>query len=256
MKNTAQTEPFLVIGNWKMNGTRELLHKFACDLETTAPAGCTQVLCLPSVIIPNAVDALADHNIEIGGQNCSSHPSGAFTGEVSSTMLVEAGAKWVIVGHSERRTGFSETDEEVNSKADAAITGGLVPIICVGECSADREDGRHLDVILDQLAASTPSNLQLGEAVIAYEPVWAIGSGKSASEDQVREAHDAIAAWLKENLVPLPVLYGGSVKPDSAADLAAIRNVDGFLVGGASLDPASFKGIGTVSSETLSKAQR
>lgn len=256
MNSGAQSGSFLIVGNWKMNGTRDLLHKFACDLETRAPADCKLVLCLPAVLIPDAVDTLASHAVDIGGQDCSRHPSGAFTGDVSSTMLVEAGANWVIVGHSERRSGYSESDEEVRSKAVAAIRNELVPIICIGECSADRESGRHLDVILDQLAASTPSSVKTGQAVIAYEPVWAIGSGKSASEDQVREAHNAIAQWLEVNLVPLPVLYGGSVKPSSAASLAAIHNVDGFLIGGASLDPVSFKKIGILSSETLNKPQR
>jgi len=239
-----------------MNGDRELLLRFSNDVETTAPSGCKQVVCPPSVLVIAACDAFAGHSIEVGGQDCSQHLSGAFTGDLSPNMLVEAGARWVILGHSERRSGYLETSEEVAEKAAAAIKAGLTPIICIGESAADREGGKHLEVIIDQLEASTPETLRTGEATIAYEPVWAIGSGVSASEDQVREAHNVIAEWLEQHRVPLPVLYGGSVKPASAASLSAIGNVDGFLIGGASLDPESFKSIGAIVAETLDNPSR
>jgi triosephosphate isomerase len=251
MSNATHIEPFLIIGNWKMNGDRELLRRFSNDIEATAPNGCKQVICPPSVLVTAACDAFADHSIEVGGQDCSQHLSGAFTGDLSPNMLVEAGARWVILGHSERRSGYSETSKEVAEKAAAATKAGLRPIICIGESAADREGGKHLEVIVDQLEASTPEVLQVGEAAIAYEPVWAIGSGVSASEDQVREAHDVIAKWLEQHRVPLPVLYGGSVKATSAASLSAIQNVDGFLIGGASLDSESFNSIGANVAETL-----
>ncbi len=239
-----------------MNGDRELLRRFSNDIEATAPNGCKQVICPPSVLVTAACDAFADHSIEVGGQDSSQHLSGAFTGDLSPTMLVEAGARWVILGHSERRSGYSETSEEVSEKAAAATKAGLRPIICIGESAADREGGKHLEVIIDQLEASTPEAIQVGEATIAYEPVWAIGSGVSASEDQVREAHDVIAKWLEQHRVPLPVLYGGSVKATSAASLSAIQNVDGFLIGGASLDPESFNSIGANVAETLDSITR
>lgn len=239
-----------------MNGDRELLQRFSNDIEVTAPNGCKQIICPPSVLVTTACDAFADHSIDVGGQDCSRHLSGAFTGDLSPNMLVEAGARWVILGHSERRSSYSETSEEVAEKTAAAIKAGLTPIICIGESATDREASMHLEVIVDQLEASTPETLQAGEAAIAYEPVWAIGSGVSASEDQVREAHDVIAKWLIQRRVPLPVLYGGSVKATSAASLSAIQNVDGFLIGGASLDPESFNTIGANVAETLGSSSR
>ena len=256
MKNKNYIEPFLIVGNWKMNGDRELLQRFSHEIKTDAPHGCKQVICPPSVLVSSACDAFADHCIEVGGQDSSQFVLGAFTGDVSPIMLVEAGARWTILGHSERRSAYSETSERVSEKAVAAIKAGLKPIICIGESAADRESRNHLEVIIDQLEASMPDNLKSGQATIAYEPVWAIGSGISASKYQVREAHNAIAKWLEQYRVPLPILYGGSVKPSSAASLSSIQNVDGFLIGGASLDPKEFEIIGEIVAETLGNSMK
>ncbi|SDE02964.1 triose-phosphate isomerase [Ruegeria marina] len=243
MNTVTSDAPFLVIGNWKMNGSRTLLGDFARELSAQSPAGCKRILCLPSVLLTSGVVSLSDVDVELGAQDCSEAPSGARTGEVSAGMLVEAGARWVIVGHSERRAAFGETSTAVRDKAHAAAAAGLVPIICIGESKTDRDAGRHLDVILEQLELSMPPVANELLCVIAYEPVWAIGSGQSASADQVAEAHGVIANWLNKKDCRIPVLYGGSVKPDSAPELARLPHVDGFLVGGASLEPASFEDI-------------
>lgn len=252
MKDVTESTPFLVIGNWKMNGTRAQLCEFAHSSAPQDPEGCKRVLCLPSVLLPHGVSTFSQTSIEFGGQNCHESASGAFTGEISASMLADAGAKWVILGYSERREGFGETDALVRSKAVTALSVGLIPIICIGESLEDRDAGRHLGVILAQLEASTPLAEPGWLLAIAYEPIWAIGSGISASEDQVLEAHEAIANWLRENRQPAPVLYGGSVKPETAAGLASLDHVDGFLIGGASLNPLSFDSIADLSAAALS----
>ncbi len=251
MRDFSDSKPFLVIGNWKMNGTRQQLRDFAEASAGEAAYGCQRVLCLPSLLVPHGVEAFAGSSIQIGGQDCHNETAGAYTGDTSAPMLVEAGANWVIVGHSERRESHGETDAIVNAKAVAALNAGLTPIICIGEKIEDRQAGRHLDVILSQLDASVPATAPGQAVVVAYEPVWAIGTGLSASEAQVSEAHTAIANWQKAHNQPLPVLYGGSVKPGTAAALACLENVDGFLIGGASLDAASFASIAKRSSAAL-----
>lgn len=243
MISEAQKSTFLVVGNWKMNGSRESLGQFVNGLPKKAPVGCRRVVCLPSILIPFGQETFENHTVEIGAQTCNAERFGALTGEISAEMLAENGVSWVIVGHSERRDGFSETDADVLGKAAAVHRAGMNAIICVGEQQEDRASGRHLDVILQQVERSLPKSAASENTVIAYEPVWAIGSGESASEDQIFEAHAAIDTWLKENARPLPVLYGGSVKPESASNIAKIQHVSGFLVGGASLDPSSFQGI-------------
>lgn len=242
---------FLAVGNWKMNGSRDSLTEFASGLPASAPTDLTRVLCLPSILIPFGQETFETQSIDIGAQTCNAEPFGALTGEISAEMLAESGASWVIVGHSERRDSFGETDVDVHNKAAAVHRAGMNAIICVGEQKADRASGRHLDVILQQVERSLPHNATYENTVIAYEPVWAIGSGESASEGQISEAHAAIATWLARNGRQLPVLYGGSVKPDSASKIAAIKHVSGFLVGGASLDSNSFQGIIEATAETF-----
>jgi len=244
-----ENTPFLVIGNWKMNGSRHQLQDFAKATDAVNAKGCKRVLCLPSILVTYGIKALSGKAIEIGGQDCHQETSGAYTGDTAAPMLAETGATWVIVGHSERREVHGETDVDVCAKAEAALAAGLTPIICLGEKIEDREAGRHLDVILSQLDASVPKARQT--VVIAYEPVWAIGTGLSANEAQVAEAHSTIATWLKENRQSAPVLYGGSVKPATAAGLAVLDHLDGFLIGGASLDPEAFESIASLSSGAL-----
>jgi triosephosphate isomerase len=186
--------------------------------------------------------------VEICGQNLYPRSSGAFTGEIGAPMLVEAGCRWVIVGHSERRQLFAESDALVNEKVGAALKGNLVPIVCVGETLAEWEGGLTLDVVERQVSAflATIAQSEL-DVAIAYEPVWAIGTGKTAGPAEAQEVHAAIRGWLRRKAAPLAsrtrILYGGSVKPDNAASLLAAADVDGALVGGASLDSASFGAI-------------
>jgi triosephosphate isomerase len=195
--------------------------------------------------------------VQVAGQNLYPKDSGAFTGEVSAPMLVEAGCAWVIVGHSERRQHFGESDAFVAEKAAAALKGGLLPIVCVGETLAEREAGRTLDVVERQVRAFLDVIAQSDRNVaIAYEPVWAIGTGKNAGPSEAQEVHAAIRGWLGAKAPALAgrtrILYGGSVKADNATGLFAASDVDGALVGGASLDTASFGGIAR-SAEALTR---
>jgi triosephosphate isomerase len=186
--------------------------------------------------------------VEVSAQNLYPQDTGAFTGEVSAPMLVEAGCAWVIVGHSERRQHFGETDDFVARKVTAALAGGLAPIVCVGETLEEREGGRTLEVVERQLKAFLPALAHAPRPLaIAYEPVWAIGTGKNAGPREAQEVHQAVRRWLAEASNELSsstrILYGGSVKPNNAAELLAAPDVDGALVGGASLEAASFAGI-------------
>jgi triosephosphate isomerase len=186
-------------------------------------------------------------HVELAAQNLYSKDSGAFTGEISAPMLAEAGCRWVIIGHSERRQHFGETDAQVADKVSAALRGRLVPIICVGETLQEREAGSTLVVVERQLRAFLPIIASSTSVAVAYEPVWAIGTGKNAGPAEAQEVHAAIRGWLHHQAPALArdtrILYGGSVKPDNARDLLAAADVDGALVGGASLDAASFGGI-------------
>jgi triosephosphate isomerase len=245
----AQRRP-LVAGNWKMNlgGARGV--ELAAQIVHMAP----EVPHVDIVVAPpfTALAACAHEcdgsRVEVGGQNVYPKDSGAFTGEISPSMLVEAGCAWVIVGHSERRHLFGETDAFVAEKAAAALAAGLTPIICVGETLAEREAGRTLEVIERQVRAVLPTIAPgTRPAAIAYEPVWAIGTGKHAGPAEAQEVHEAIRKWLSHASAALAsdtrILYGGSVKPDNAHALLAAPDVDGSLVGGASLDGASFAAI-------------
>jgi triosephosphate isomerase len=232
----------LVAGNWKMNGTRSALGELAAIAAAAREAGGVDVaVCPPFTLIPLAVPRAG--GLVIGGQDCHSSDSGAFTGNVSAPMLAEAGAKLVIVGHSERRAGQGESDEVVRAKAEAALRHGLTAIVCVGESEAEREAGSHVERVTGQLSGSLPE-LADAELVVAYEPIWAIGTGRTATPDDVAEMHAAIRQSLVSRFGDaggrVRILYGGSVNPGNAASLFAVEDVDGGLVGGASLTAAQF----------------
>lgn len=242
----------LMAGNWKMyknaGETAAFFDTFRPAVEKTA--GRDIVLCPVFVNIPAAVAATAGSNIGIGGQNLYWVREGAFTGEVAAPMLKAAGCSWVLVGHSERRQYFCETDESVLKKTVAALEAGLNPIVCVGERLQEREAGETAAVLQSQftggIAGLTPR--QFAAVVIAYEPVWAIGTGKTATPEIASDAHKVIrqavaAAFGAEAASAVRILYGGSVKPDNTATLMAKEDIDGVLVGGASLDPKSFAAI-------------
>lgn len=243
----------LVAGNAKMNLDRTrltaLLAAVAGDLARTPPA-CDVAYCPPFPLLPAARSAVEGTGILLGAQNLHEGASGAFTGEVSAAMLVEAGCRLVIVGHSERRTLFGETDARVRAKAAAALEAGLVPIVCVGETGAERERG-ETEVVLSRQMRGSLEGLPVrdgGALVVAYEPVWAIGTGKTATPAEAQDAHahlrrQAAAVLGGPVAEALRILYGGSVKPDNAADLLGRPDLDGALVGGASLDAGSFLGI-------------
>lgn len=227
--------PF-VAGNWKMNGTREGAVKLSAAIKPQN--GIDVVLCPPFPHISVLVGTCA-----IGAQDVSAHDEGAYTGEVSAGMLADMGCKYAIVGHSERRQYHNETDALVCAKAAKAIGAGLIPIICVGETRAEREAGQTAKVIETQIAGSIPPSATGANIVVAYEPVWAIGTGLVATTDQIAEVHGQIRALLENRLADgavLRIIYGGSVKPDNAAEILGLADVDGALVGGASLKAESF----------------
>ncbi len=232
----------LIAGNWKMNGTTAEAAALARALHTAA-AGCDLLVCPPATQLAAVAAALAGSAVQVGGQDCSESPCGARTGDISASMLRDAGASWVILGHSERRAEHHESDALVRSKALAAMAAGLMPIICVGETEAQRDAGRQMDVVGTQLRGSLPDGFA---GVVAYEPVWAIGSGKSATQADVEAMHafiDSEVRRLCPGVEAVRVLYGGSVKPSNAAGLLALPDVGGALVGGASLQADEFLAI-------------
>jgi triosephosphate isomerase len=239
----------LIAGNWKMNGLGGSLGEveaLRAALAEAAPA-CRVALCPPATLIERMARA-GGEGIEIGGQDCRAESHGAFTGDVSAVMLRDAGATLVILGHSERRQGHGETDAVVAAKAEAALSAGLEPIICVGETLEQREAGRAVEVVRGQVMGSLPAILaEKGAFAVAYEPVWAIGTGLTPSLEQIEAVHRAVRAAMIERLGPAgaarPILYGGSVKPDNAREILAVPEVGGALVGGASLKAADFLGI-------------
>jgi triosephosphate isomerase len=231
----------LAAGNWKMNGLRADLAE-ARALAAAFPApGCGIVLCPPATLLCAMAEAVSGSAIGLGGQDCHTQAAGAHTGDISAAMLADAGARHVILGHSERRADHAESSALVAAKARAAHAAGLVSIICVGETEAERDAGETLDIVLGQLAESLPEGAGAANTVIAYEPVWAIGTGRTPTLAQIAEVHDALRAHLPDRAISL--LYGGSVKPGNAAEIFAIANVDGALVGGASLKAADFGAI-------------
>ncbi len=242
----------LIAGNWKMNGLlssgRALADALAARARTEAPRACELLVCPPAQLLVPVGQAIAGSGIALGGQDCHGAASGAHTGDISAAMLADVGCGYVIVGHSERRTDHGETSAQVRAKAEAALGAGLVPIICIGETEAEREGGLALRVIESQLTDSLLSRAAGDRQVIAYEPVWAIGTGKTATPEDVAEAHGHIRDLLRRLLGEAPgraarILYGGSVKPENAATLLAVENVDGALVGGASLKAGDFMAI-------------
>jgi triosephosphate isomerase len=240
----------LVVGNWKMNGSRAanaaLLADIAAGLEGVN-AACA--VCAPAPYLQQCQELLAGGPVAWGAQDVSVHASGAYTGEVSAAMLADFACRYVIVGHSERRAYHGESSELVANKALAALNAGLVPIVCVGETLAEREAGQTAEVVSNQLAAvlALLDDAQLAKIVVAYEPVWAIGTGKTATPEMAQEVHAQLRMQLKERgeavAQVVPVLYGGSMKPDNAAELMAQPDIDGGLVGGAALKAADFLAI-------------
>lgn len=237
----------LAAGNWKMNGTGASLAELAVLAQAHPTVNCDVLICPPATLIGRAADATSDQ-IAIGGQDCHANTSGAHTGDVSAAMLADAGATYVILGHSERREDHGESDADVRSKVLAAHAAGLKTIVCVGESLAERDANNTLDIIGGQMAGSIPDVVTGENLVIAYEPIWAIGTGKVPTLDQIGEVHDFIRARLVRRFGDgvghsTRILYGGSVKPANATEIFAVSNVDGALVGGASLLAKDFSPI-------------
>lgn len=236
----------LAAGNWKMNGLAADLEQIDAMVAGLGKPGCDVLICPPATLIARMADRAGP--IAVGGQDCHAKASGAHTGDISAGMLVDAGASHVILGHSERRTDHGETDAEVRAKTEAALGAGLVAVVCVGETLDQRESGAALDTVRGQLAGSLPDGIDGATLVVAYEPVWAIGTGKVPTETEIGEMHDDMRARLVDRFGAdtgnaIPLLYGGSVKPSNADAIFAVSNVDGALVGGASLKAADFLGI-------------
>lgn len=245
MKQTVK----LIAGNWKMNGLAADLAEAEALKSALAvePSAHRVALCPPTTLIAQAAWRLKGGAVEIGGQDCHSKAAGAYTGSISAAMLKDAGAGLIILGHSERRQGLGETDAEVAAKVETALAAGLEPIVCVGETLQEREAGRAVEVVSSQVKASLPDAVADKAFAVAYEPVWAIGTGLTPTLDQIAEVHAAVRAALVERLGEIgraaPILYGGSVKPSNAAEILAVEEVGGALVGGASLKAADFLGI-------------
>jgi triosephosphate isomerase len=241
----------LVAGNWKMNGSLEANQKLVEGIKAGMSADLKSevAVCPPALYIAQVADLTAGSDISYGGQNLSQEVSGAFTGEISGDMLRDLGCKYVIVGHSERRSLYGESDELVADKYVAALKAGLKPILCVGELLAERESGETEAVVARQLdAVIAKAGIEgIGAGVIAYEPVWAIGTGKTATPQQAQDVHAFIRQRCAEKdgnvAEAVQILYGGSVKPDNAAELFAMADIDGGLIGGASLDAEGFLAI-------------
>lgn len=240
----------LIAGNWKMNGLRSSLDELQslATLMTTGEAPrALVVICPPATLLAAVALQGASAGIQAGGQDCHAEASGAYTGDISAGMLADAGAQFVIVGHSERRATHAETDADVRAKAEAAIGAGLKPIICVGETEAERDASNAQSVVESQLAGSIPDAAEHHEVIIAYEPIWAIGTGRTPTNDDIAQMHAAIRAKLVERFGDvgqgMRILYGGSLKPQNAREILAIDNVNGGLVGGASLLAKDFATI-------------
>jgi len=227
-----------------MHGLEDALDEaraIAAGVDAQAPAA-RVALCPPATLIGRLAHALAGSGVEVGGQDCHREPQGAFTGEISAEMLVDAGATMVILGHSERRGYFGETSPDVAAKVAAALRAGLEPIVCVGETTDERGSGRALEVVLGQVRESLPDELAGKAFTVAYEPIWAIGTGVTPTTGQIEQIHGAIRQALRQRwgATTAPILYGGSVKPDNAAEILRLAEVGGALVGGASLTAAQF----------------
>ena len=242
----------LIAGNWKMNGLKAdglaLAKGIAEKLKAGPAPACDLLVCPPFTLIAPVADAVAGSGLAVGGQDCHAKTSGAHTGDTSPAMLADLGCAYAIVGHSERRTDHAESDEVVKAKAVAAQAAGLVAIVCIGETLAQRDAGQTIAVNQSQLRGSLPEGATPANTVIAYEPVWAIGTGRVATPAQAQEVHAAIRAELTailggEAASKMRILYGGSMKPDNASELLALPDVDGGLIGGAALKVADFWAI-------------
>lgn len=238
----------LAAGNWKMNGTGASLEELETLSRTHRDPAVEILICPPATLLHRAADAVSESAIAIGGQDCHSADAGAHTGDISAGMLRDAGAVAVIVGHSERREDHDERNEDIRAKARAAMEAGLTAIICLGESLSQREAANTLDIIAGQMSGSIPDQSNGENLVIAYEPIWAIGTGKVPTLEQIGEVHDFIRARLERRFGEgvgrsVRLLYGGSVKPENASGIFAVPNVDGALVGGASLKATDFSPI-------------
>jgi triosephosphate isomerase len=237
----------LVAGNWKMNGLGASLAEAEIMAKNLGSEAADVLICPPATLVARMASALEGSRIAVGGQDCHAKASGAHTGDISAEMLKDAGASAVIVGHSERRTDHAETDAVVKAKAEAVHRAGLTAIVCVGETAAERQAGQTLAIVGRQIAGSLPDACRASDTIIAYEPVWAIGTGLTPTVADVAEVHGAIRAALAKRFgnegETMRILYGGSVKPSNAKELMAVADVNGALVGGASLKAADFLGI-------------
>jgi triosephosphate isomerase len=242
----------LIAGNWKMNGRRADGTALAAELARlarrsgSADLRCDLVICPPATLLATLAEIVADSPLRLGAQDCHHLASGAHTGDVSAAMLADAGCRYVIVGHSERRTDHGESDEQVRAKAEAARVAGLCAIVCLGETEAQRAGGETLAVVERQFRASLPADATAADTVIAYEPVWAIGTGKVPTTAEIAAVHAQLRALACRQMSDgkrLRLLYGGSVKPGNAAEILAVANVNGALVGGASLAAGDFWAI-------------
>jgi triosephosphate isomerase (TIM) len=240
----------LIAGNWKMNGLKSDGLALARALVARAAAGdppdCDLALCPPATLLQLVGDTLRGSGIALGGQDCHAEPKGAYTGDIAAPMLRDLGCTYVIVGHSERRAGHGENDQQVRAKATAARAAAMTAILCIGETLAERDAGQALQVVERQLEGSLPEKVEASKLVIAYEPIWAIGTGRTPTAAEVAAVHSHIRAGLTaklKNAAEIRILYGGSVKPGNARELLSIANVDGALVGGASLVAADFWAI-------------
>ena len=237
----------LAAGNWKMNGTAAALSEVSALLAAHPAPDCEMLLCPPATLVAQMAALAAGSALAVGGQDCHAKASGAHTGDISAAMLKDAGAAYVILGHSERRADHGEQDALVLAKAEAAVAAGLVPVVCIGETEAERDAGSTLAVIGAQLDGSVPAASTAATLVVAYEPVWAIGTGRTPTLAQIAEVHaflrDRLTARIGAAAAGVRLLYGGSVKPSNAVEIFAVPHVDGALVGGASLKAADFGAI-------------
>jgi triosephosphate isomerase len=237
----------LIAGNWKMNGTSASLGEARAVAAGMGAVAARVAICPPAILIHRLAEAVAGSKVLVGGQDAHWEDAGAFTGDISAEMLADAGARLVILGHSERRTGYCETDAVVADKVRAALRHGLEPIVCVGESLEQRKAGEALAVVTGQVRGSLPPEIAGKAFSVAYEPVWAIGTGLTPTIPEIEEMHGAIRTTLLEMFgaaaASVPILYGGSVKPSNAAEILHAAEVGGALVGGASLKASDFLGI-------------
>ena len=239
----------LIAGNWKMNGRQAdglTLARALAERAAHEPLAADLLICPPATLLFLAAELLTDTPVALGAQDCHPKPSGAFTGDIAAPMLADAGCSYVIVGHSERRAGHGEDDALVRAKAEAAVAAGLIPIVCLGETEAERDAGQALAVVERQLAGSLPAGVEASRLVVAYEPVWAIGTGRTPTAADIEAVHRHLRRQLAGRVAEperVRLLYGGSVKKDNCHEILRLADVDGALIGGASLKADAFLSI-------------